>query len=249
MAVGELAEMSSIFALADLHLSLGGEKPMDIFGEAWRDHARRMAEAWDSVVKPEDTVLLPGDISWAKKLEEATRDLEWIGVRPGRKLLLRGNHDSWWSSLAKVRRALPEGCEALQNNSFLVNEWVVVGARGWLSPEDPLATPNDARVFIRELDRLRLSLAHADREYGPKLPRLAMLHYPPWIEGRQPTAVVPLLERGGIRICVYGHLHGEDHRLAVRGERNGIRYQFVAADAVGFAPAEVGLTLDGGGVR
>lgn len=233
--------MPRMFALADLHLSLGGEKPMDIFGEAWRDHARRMAEAWDRTVVEDDTVLVPGDISWARKLDDAARDLEWLGARPGRKLLLRGNHDSWWSSLAKVREALPEGCEPLQNNSFLEQGWVVVGARGWISPEDPMATKNDARIFKRELDRLRISIAHADKVHGRERPRLAMLHYPPWIEGREPTGVVPLLEEGAVRICVYGHLHGDDHRLAVRGERGGIRYQFVSADAVGFAPVQVEL--------
>jgi len=241
--------MPRIFALADLHLSTDGEKPMDIFGELWRDHAGRMAVAWDAAVAPEDTVLLPGDISWALKLREAAPDLAWIGARPGRKLLLRGNHDSWWTSLAKVREALPAGCRPLQNNSFLEQGWVVVGARGWLSPDDPMATAADARVFNREIDRLKLSIAHADREHGRRPPRLAMLHYPPWIEGREPTAMVPLLERGGVRVCVYGHLHGDDHRLAVRGERNGIRYQFVAADAVGFAPVEVDLTAVPGGAR
>jgi predicted phosphohydrolase len=239
--------MAKIYALADLHLSLDGEKPMDIFGEAWRDHATRMAEAWDATVSDEDLVLLPGDISWAKKLAGAARDLEWIGARPGRKLLLRGNHDSWWSSLAKVRSALPEGCEPLQNNSFLEQGWVIVGARGWLAPDDPVANAADARVFKRELDRLKLSIAHADQEHGRQRPRLAMLHYPPWIDGREPTALVPVLERGGVRVCVYGHLHGADHRLAVTGERNGIRYQFVSADAVDFAPAEVDLMPAGKG--
>jgi predicted phosphohydrolase len=247
--MGELSAMPRIFALADLHLSLDGDKPMDIFGEAWRDHASRMAEAWDATVAAEDTVLLPGDISWARQLQDAARDLAWIGARPGRKLLLRGNHDSWWASLAKVREALPAGCEPLQNNSFLEQGWVVVGARGWLSPDDPTATASDARVFKRELDRLKLSIAHADRQHGRELPRLAMLHYPPWIEGREPTALVPLLERGAVQVCVYGHLHGEDHRLAVRGERNGLRYQFVSADAIRFAPAEIDLTAGRGGER
>jgi predicted phosphohydrolase len=239
--------MPGIYALADLHLSLDGEKPMDIFGEAWRDHVGRMAEAWDRTVGADDCVLLPGDISWARKLDGAARDLKWIGARPGRKLLLRGNHDSWWSSLAKVKEALPEGCEPLQNNSFVEQGWVIVGARGWLSPDDPVARANDARVFKRELDRLKLSIAHADKEHGRELPRLAMLHYPPWIEGREQTAVVPLLEKGAVRVCVYGHLHGDDHRLAVRGERNGIRYQFVSADAIDFAPVKVDLAIGGEG--
>ncbi|HKQ60177.1 MAG TPA: metallophosphoesterase [Candidatus Polarisedimenticolaceae bacterium] len=233
--------MPRLFALADLHLSLSGDKPMDRFGELWRDHATRMAEAWDADVAAADTVLLPGDLSWGRNLEEARPDLDWIGARPGRKVLLRGNHDSWWGSRAKLAAALPASCSALQNDSTTFGDWVIVGARGWLAPDDPLAGPHDADVFRRELERLRLSLADADRRHGKQRPRLAMLHFPPWLEGRAPTAVVALLRQAGVSACVYGHLHGDDHRLAVRGERDGIRYWFVAADAVGFRPVELEL--------
>ncbi len=233
--------MARVFALADLHLSLAGHKPMDIFGEAWRDHPRRMAQAWDRSVDPQDTVLLPGDLSWGRNLAEAAPDLAWIGERPGRKLLLKGNHDSWWSSLARVRQALPPGCEALQNDSHRVDHWVVVGARGWTSPDDPVAGEKDAAIFRRELERLRLSIAHADRTHGTELPRLGMLHYPPWVEGHPPTAVVELLRRAGVRVVVYGHLHGADHAIAVRGEREGMLFCFVAADALDFAPKELSL--------
>lgn len=233
--------MARLFALADLHLSLAGHKPMDIFGERWIDHPARMARSWDATVGDEDTVLLPGDLSWARDAAEAEPDLAWIGERPGRKLLLRGNHDSWWSSLTKVRRLLPEGCEPLHNQSIELDGWVVVGARGWTDPGEPGATDADERVYNRELGRLRLSIDHADRTFGRARPRLAMVHYPPWLVGRPPTSVVEILAGAGVRICVYGHLHGEDHRLAVTGEREGIRFHFVAADAVDFAPAEIPL--------
>jgi len=207
----------------------------------WRDHPVRMAEAWDRLVSPEDTVLLAGDLSWARTECEASPDLDWISRRPGRKILLRGNHDGWWSSMAKVRRLLPDGCEPLHNNSFDLGDRILVGARGWLAPDDPLATKNDARIFRRELERLRLSIRHADDSFGRDRPRVAMLHYPPWLSGREPTAVVKELERGGVRDVVYGHLHGPDHALAVRGHREGIRYHFVAADAVDFSPVEISL--------
>jgi len=229
--------MPKLYALADLHLSLSGDKPMDVFGELWRDHPRQMATHWDRVVSPEDTVLLPGDLSWARKLAEAGADLEWIGERPGRKLLLKGNHDSWWAGIGTLRSTLPEGCEALHNDSHRIGEWVVVGARGWISPDDPTATENDHAIFRRELERLRLSIVDADRRFGRDLPRVAMLHYPPWVEGYPPTQVVETMRKAGVRECVYGHLHGEDHRLAVTGERDGVRFHFVASDAVGFAPA------------
>jgi predicted phosphohydrolase len=226
----------AVFALADLHLSLGTDKPMDVFGELWRDHVPRMAEAWDRAVAPDDTVLLAGDLSWGRNLEEARPDLAWIDRRPGRKLLLKGNHDGWWSSLAKVRAALPPSCAALQNDAVEVEGWVVVGARGWSAPGDPGATEADARVFRKELERLRLSIAAADARFGAAAPRLAVAHYPPWLVGREPTEVVTLLERARVRLVVYGHLHGADHALAVRGEQRGIDYRFVAADAVDFAP-------------
>lgn len=233
--------MGRVFALADLHLSLAGTKPMDVFGELWRDHASRMAAAWDERVADEDVVLLPGDISWARNDDEALPDMDWIARRPGRKLLLRGNHDGWWSSATKVRKLLPSRSEPLHNDSIPIGDWVVVGARGWTSPEDPIATPGDERVFRRELERLRLSIAHADKNFGTAPPRLAMVHYPPMIAGRPPGEVVELLRRGRVRHCVYGHLHGDDHRLAVHGEHDGIRYHFVAADAVDFAPLKIEL--------
>jgi len=229
--------MPRLFALADLHLSLSGDKPMDVFGDLWRDHPRQMATHWDRSVSSEDTVLLPGDLSWARKLAEAAADLAWIGERPGRKLLLKGNHDSWWAGIGTLRSTLPEGCQALHNDSHRVGEWVVVGARGWISPDDPTATEKDNAIFRRELERLRLSIVDADRRFGRERPRVAMLHYPPWVKGYAPTPVVDMIRKGGARVCVYGHLHGEDHQLAVTGERDGIRFHFVASDAVGFAPA------------
>jgi predicted phosphohydrolase len=235
--------MARVFAIADLHLSLSGRKPMDVFGELWRDHDRRIAENWDRSVRDEDVVLLPGDLSWARNLAEAEPDLRWIGDRPGRKILLKGNHDSWWSSPNRVRSALPEGCEPLHNDSRRLDGWVLEGARGWTAPEDPMAVEGDEKIFRRELERLRLSLADADRRFGRELPRLAMLHFPPWLEGREPTQVVPLLVEGGVRVCVYGHLHGDDHRFALTGKREGIEFHFVAADAVDFSPVEIALAL------
>lgn len=231
--------MGRTFALADLHLSLRGDKPMDVFGALWKDHPERMADAWDRLVEPDDDVLLPGDLSWGRTLEEAEPDLAWIGARPGRKFLLRGNHDGWWASLSKVRRALPEGCEPLQNAAFDLGGRVLVGARGWTAPDDPIATERDAPLFRRELERLRHSIADADARLPRHKPRIAMLHFPPWIVGREPTEVVEILERGEVATVVYGHLHGEDHALGVTGRHRGIDFHLVAADAVGFRPVEI----------
>ncbi len=234
-----------IFALADLHLSLSGEKPMDVFGEGWRDHARRMAQSWDDLVGDEDLVLLPGDLSWAKTLPEAAADLRWIAQRPGRKLLLRGNHDSWWTSIGKVRAVLPPGSAALHLDAHRYGDVVVVGARGWTLPGDPFAAPGDEPIFRREIERLRLSLDDADRRFDPTLPRLAMTHFPPRVLGVPNDEVAALLRERGVRVCVFGHLHGEDHARAPRGIVDGIAYRLVAADAVDFTPVDVAPLLYG----
>jgi predicted phosphohydrolase len=228
------------FALADLHLSLSGEKPMDVFGDLWRDHASRMAAAWDAGVAADDVVLLPGDLSWGRTLEEAGPDLAWIHARPGRKVLLRGNHDAWWGrSVGKVRAALPRSCTLLHHDALQIDGHVLVGARGWTAPGDPHAQPGDEAVFARELARLALSVADADRRLDRALPRTAMVHYPPWLRGQAPTPVVDVLKEAGVTTCVYGHLHGEDHALALTGEHGGITFHFVAADAVNFTPVPI----------
>lgn len=231
--------MPRLYALADLHLSMTGRKPMDVFGEEWRDHATRMAEAWDSRVTAGDGVLLAGDLSWAENLAEAVPDLAWIAARPGKKLLLRGNHDSWWKSATKIMAAMPPGCAVLQNDAHLVAGRVVIGARGWVAPDDEGATEADVAVYRREIERLKLSIADADRRFGRAAPRIAMVHFPPWIEGRAATEVVAILRAAKVADCVYGHLHGADMSLGVTGERDGIRFHLVSADAVGFAPAEI----------
>jgi hypothetical protein len=231
--------VARLFALADLHLSLTGHKPMDVFGELWVNHASRMAEAWDRTVGPEDTVLLGGDLSWGRDLEEARPDLAWIAARPGRKLLLRGNHDGWWKSQQATQRALPPDCDLLQNNAFAIGPWVVVGARGWLAPDDPQATTADRAVYQREIERLKLSIDYADRTFGRSAPRLALTHFPPRLTAGGPTAVVERLQAGGVSAVIYGHLHGADHARAIRGTHDGLTYHFVAADAVGFAPVEI----------
>lgn len=240
--------MPRLFALADLHLSTDGSKPMDVFGAPWIGHAARMAAAWDARVRAEDTVLLAGDLSWARTLEQAAGDLAWIAARPGTKLLLRGNHDGWWGSISKVRRALPEGCHALQNDAWRWEDVAVVGARGWTDPDDPVAGPGDGRIFRRELERLERSIADADARFGRAGTRVAMTHYPPRLAGRPPTDADAALRAGGVDVCVYGHLHGEDHRLAVDGAIDGLLYRFVAADAVDFAPVEILARPARGGV-
>lgn len=222
-----------VFAIGDLHLSFGAEKPMDVFGDAWHDHTARLDAAWRETVRADDLVLIPGDISWAIRLQDAAADLAFIGDLPGQKLLLRGNHDYWWSSLTQVRRALPPSVRALQNDALTVSGFSVGGTRGWMLPaQDGAQDEEDARLYRREL--LRLSLSLSRMEAGKR--RIAMLHFPPLDLQRMDTEVTALLEQYGVEIAVYAHLHGRAHRGAFNGVHNGIRYVLAAADHLQFRP-------------
>ncbi len=231
-----------IFALGDPHLSFGRPKPMDVFGPLWADHPRQIAAAWDGVVGPDDVVLVPGDISWAHNLAEAAPDLQFLAERRGRlKVLLKGNHDTWWSSIGKVRAALPPGLAALDKDALRLPEGVVLcGARGWNLPDMPWSDPEkDPPLYHRELERLGLSLAAARRLAQPGDALLALLHYPPLGPGGTASRVLEKLAAAGVARAVYGHLHGDDHRWAPRGPHGGVDLVFVAADYTGFAPVEV----------
>ncbi|MEA4970360.1 MAG: metallophosphoesterase [Candidatus Pelethousia sp.] len=222
-----------IFALGDPHLSLSTDKPMDIFGPNWDDHAARLEAAWRAAVQPEDAVLLPGDISWAMSLNEAKADLAFLAALPGTKVLLRGNHDYWWSSISKVRAALPAGMHAVQNDSLVLSGMAVLGTRGWVCPGSALFDPaTDQKLYERELIRLELSLKSAPAG----LPKLCMLHYPPFNERRQQSGFTELLEAYGVERAVYGHLHGKACRNAFEGRRNGVEYILCSADHLEFIP-------------
>lgn len=230
----------TIHAIADLHLDSGG-KPMDVFGERWEHHAERIFSHWHERVADDDLVLLPGDISWAMQLSEAREHLAWIGALPGQKLLLRGNHDYWWSSIARVRDALAPGCHALQNDSFAFGGYLIAGARGWLLPGDETGK-DDLKIYNRELIRLEMSLKHA-RGRCATAPLIAMMHYPPLTEEQPRTGFTELFAAYGVERAVYGHLHGGALRTAVRGEVDGIFYHQVSSDGLGFRPERIAYTL------
>jgi predicted phosphohydrolase len=224
----------TVFAISDLHLAHAVDKPMDRFGPHWVGHAERIASAWRDSVRDDDTVLVCGDTSWAMRLDEAEPDLGYLGRLPGRKILLRGNHDYWWGSLRRVRRALPAGISALQNDSFEVEGWSITGARGWLIP-GPTTEASDLAIYERELGRLQLSLESAAKER----PKLAMLHYPPWMPGQEDTAVLDLLRRHEVQVCVFGHLHALPPGAYPAGLHQGIRFHCVSVDLVDFAPKPI----------
>lgn len=228
------------FALGDLHLSHSVEKPMDVFGDLWKNHAERVHDNWLKIVSADDYVLVPGDISWAMTLDEATADLEWLSRLPGRQVMIRGNHDYWWSGIGRVRNHLFENQIAIQNDAFEAGGYAVCGSRGWLLPSHPKFTEHDEAIYRRELERLRLSLEAAQQM---NLPIVAMVHYPPCSQNDMDTAVTHLLESYSVHMCVYGHLHGLAHRFAFEGEKNGVEYRLVSADYVGFSPVPLSLSL------
>ncbi len=225
-----------VFAIGDLHLSSQG-KTMDIFGPHWKDHQERLFDKWRRVVRPEDIVLLAGDLSWALKLQDAVIDLERIGRLPGTKILIRGNHDYWWSSRGKVNSVLPHDMIAINANGWSRNDFAVVGTRGWNIPGTSRFDESDHKIYLRELNRLRIALEQIDQTENRKI--VAMLHYPPLTKMIPSSGFTELLESFRISVCVYAHLHGEDQKIAFEGSTRGVAYVFVACDHLGFQPIEI----------
>lgn len=206
---------------------------MDVFGPAWEHHAERLREAWTGTVYREDIVLIPGDISWAMREPEVKADMAYLQALPGRKILLKGNHDYWWSTRSRVQALLgAEHGAVLQNDAIDIGPFVLVGTRGWDIPT-PRSEADDLRLYVRETKRLRLSL---DAGAALSKPMIALLHYPPLAAPAEPTLLASLLEEFKVGICVYGHLHGAAGRKRVEGTVRGVTYHLVAADHLGFRP-------------
>lgn len=222
--------MMKIFAISDLHLSLTSDKPMDVFGSHWKNHHLKIAKDWKCRVSDDDLVLLPGDHSWALKLEEAVEDLAFIASLPGKKVLLKGNHDLWWQSRKKLEEALPDSLYIIQNDALSFDGFTVAGTRGWLTPYDESFVKADEKIFQREQMRLRMSLDF----YKDRIINVAMLHYPPITRDGRPTAFADILSEYKIKTCIYGHLHGSTTRFAFEGNLNGVDYHLVSADHLDF---------------
>lgn len=226
----------ALYAIGDLHLCLGAPKPMDIFGGAWVGYMEKLRQGM-SVICPEDTTVLMGDLSWALDLEAARADFAWINEIPGRKIILKGNHDYWWSTAAKFQRFCQENgfgnMFVLNNNCYEYEDFAICGTRGWYF-EEQKSSAHDEKIFRRELMRLETSLKAA----GEK-PKLVFLHYPPRSKGYECPEILELLHRFGVRRCFYGHLHGSSHRLAVEGVWDGVDYALLAADFINFRPVKV----------
>ena len=224
----------SLFALGDLHLSLGEDKPMDVFS-GWNDYVQRLEENWKKLVTGDDTVVIAGDISWAMKLEETLVDFKFIDSLPGKKLFLKGNHDYWWSTKRKMDAFLQENAldsiQILFNNAYRVGDYSVCGTRGWFLEND---TPEDIKVLNREAGRLRMSLNEAVKLGGEIV---VFLHYPPYYRGIECAEIMDVLLEYGVKKCYYGHIHGKKNfRLAHEGDYKGIDFRLISCDKVGFMP-------------
>ncbi len=228
-----------IFAIGDLHMDGGQNKPMDVFGSHWENHFERIKKDWLEKVSNEDIVLLPGDISWAMYLEDAREDLNTIGSLPGKKILLKGNHDYWWSSIGKVRELLPSNMQALQNDCVVLDDWVIAGSRGWLIPsKDIPLKAEDEKIYQRELMRMEMSLKVAG-EKGGNRPILVMMHYPPLNEYGEESEFTKLFVAYGAQKVVYGHLHGAATKNGFCGRKDDVEYQLVSADGIQFQLVQV----------
>lgn len=224
-----------VFAISDLHLDSTGEKPMSVFGGAWENYEERLFESINEEVSEDDIILIPGDHSWALRLDDAMEDLKTINDFPGTKYLSKGNHDYWWGTLSKLNALGFDKINFVQTNGFVHNGVGICGTRGWTPKDSEGFSEKDLKVFNRELTRLEIAL---DTLKGQSLnKKIVMLHYPPFdfSEGK-PNEFAEIMEREGVDICVYGHLHAEGHQFAREGLINGVEYFLVSCDFIEMKP-------------
>ncbi len=232
----------ALYAISDLHLSLGIDKPMNIFGSKWDQYMDRIKINWHKDVTDEDYVIIPGDISWATYLEQAYKDFEYLNNLPGIKIISKGNHDYWWETSSKLKRYVKKnGFEKilfLHNNSILYQDIAICGTRGWLCPDREEFSKKDEKIYLRELQRLELSIQEG-LKFEPR-EIIVALHYPPINRYRDmESGFIEILKQYNIKTCIYGHLHAESQKNALEGEVDGIKYHLVACDYMNFKPLQL----------
>ena len=231
----------SIYAISDLHLAKSVDKSMDVFGARWSNYMGRLESEWRQTVSADDYVLVPGDISWATYLEQVYEDFRLIDSLPGRKIISKGNHDYWWTTLSKLEHFISEKgfstISFMHNNSFRLENSVVCGTRGWKTPGDDEFSTEDRKIYARELQRLEYSLAKAERRDDETL--IAAIHFPVFNSKGVFSEFLDIMLRYGVDLCIYGHLHGEACRSAIEGLVKGIDFRFISADHLGFKPMKL----------
>lgn len=225
----------ALYAISDLHLPLGINKSMDIFGSRWKNYVERLYSNWQSVVGEEDTVVLPGDFSWATYLKDAKKDFEFLNKLNGKKILLKGNHDYWWETMSKMNKFLQENefdsISFLQNSSIDYKDVSICGTRGWIISNNE----DDKKMYARECARLEMSLASAPKNKR----KFVFLHYPPIIKGNLENDFTEMMKKYDVELCVYGHLHAQSSENAVTGTVKNIKYMLVSCDYMEFMPIKL----------
>ena len=227
----------SIYIIGDLHLSFGTDKPMDIFGDNWENHSEKIKENWIKKVNKDDTVILPGDFSWATYLEETYNDFEFLNSLPGKKILSKGNHDYWWTTVNQMNKYIKENnfenINFLYNNSYLVEDKIIVGTRGWTTHN---RNQENMKILKRELARLKLSLEDGIKKYGEDKEIYCFIHYPPFYKETVEENIdfIKLMKKYNVKKCFYGHLHADSHKEAVEGLIDGIEFKLVSSDYLDF---------------
>ena len=225
-----------IYGIGDLHLDYSKTKPMDIFGDTWLNHEENIFNNWVKLVGDEDLVLLPGDISWALRLEDAFDDLKRIDNLPGKKIISKGNHDYWWESLSKLNQLNLDTIFFIHNNSYIYKDVGIAGTRGWVARDSDDFTAKDEKIFTRELSRLEMSLSSIKDNVNKKI---VMIHYPPFNIDLTTNEFVSLMKKHKVDICVYGHLHGEGHKYAIEGNIEGIEFHCLSSDYINFITKKI----------
>lgn len=236
-----------VFSISDFHLSINNPKPMNIFGPAWDNYLDEIFSDWKEKVTDEDVVLIPGDTSWAMKLEDAKPDIDLIATLPGSKIIIRGNHDYWWKSISAVRLLLPKKFYALQNDHVVLDSYIFCGTRGWQVPEGKTVSAEDEKILKREQIRLELSLASAKsaqerlKQEGKETKIVCLIHFPPFNSKKEENPFTNLFEKFGVSAVVYGHLHGNKSRSTFVTKINNVNYYLTSCDLVGNKLIEINV--------
>ena len=228
----------SIYVIGDLHLSFSVDKPMDIFGNNWENHAEKIKNNWIEKVKAEDTVIMPGDFSWATYLEETHKDFEYLNSLPGKKILSKGNHDYRWTTVTSMKKFLKEknfeNIDFLYNNAYCIDDKVIIGTRGWINS---WKSEENYKILKRENDRLKLSLEKGVQEFGKDKEIIGFIHYPPFYKEQivpEEIDFIKTLNDYNVKKCYYAHLHAESLKDAIEGNVKGIEFKLVSSDYLKF---------------
>lgn len=231
----------SIFAISDLHLAYSVYKPMDVFGGRWNNYMEKLKTEWESTVSSNDSIIIPGDISWATYLEQTYEDFKFIDSLPGMKIISKGNHDYWWTTIKKLEKYIEGNCltsiKFMYNNYYEIENTFICGTRGWNCPGDDNFSAEDKKIYLREVQRLELSLKGTGKGEAREI--ITAMHYPPFNPKGDKSDFIEIMKQYKVKTCIYGHLHGESCKNAITGDVEGINFICVSADNLNFKPIKL----------